>query len=62
MTELFNKIEILGVEIERETQVNAILKTSSDSFKQFKHNMNKMVMSVTELMMGFSRTREVFIW
>ena len=51
MIELFNEMEILGVEIDGETQVDMVLETLLDSFKQFKlnYNMNKMVMSLPEL-------------
>lgn len=51
MIGLFNEIEILRVEIDGKTQVDMVLKTFSDSFKQLKLNycMNKMVMSLTKL-------------
>ena len=49
---LFNKRKILRVEIDRETQVDMMLETLPDSFKQFKLNytMNKLMMSFLELM------------
>ena len=48
MIAFFNKMEILGAKIDRETQVNMILETLTDSFKQFKLNytMNKLMMSL----------------
>ena len=51
MVGLFNEIKILRVEIDGKTQVDMVLKTFSDSFKQLKLNycMNKMVMSLTKL-------------
>ena len=49
---LFNKRKILRVEIDGETQVDMILQTLLDAFKQFKLNytMNKLIMSFLELM------------
>ena len=50
--ELFNEIEIFGVEIDRETQVDMVIETLPNSFKQFKLNyfMNKLMMSLTKLL------------
>ncbi|RVW71489.1 hypothetical protein CK203_061009 [Vitis vinifera] len=44
-------MEILGDEIDGETQVDMVLGTLPNSFKHFKinYNMNKMVMSLPEL-------------
>ena len=52
MITLFNEIKILLAEINEETQIDMILKTLPDSFKQFKlnYNMNKLMMSLPELM------------
>ena len=52
MIELFNEMKILGAEIDGETQVDLVLETVLNSFKQFKlnYNMNKMVMGLTKLM------------
>ena len=51
MIRLFKKIKILRVVIVGKTQVDMVLETLLDSFKQFKLNysMNKMVMNLTEL-------------
>ena len=51
MIRLFEKIKILRVAIVGKTQVDMVLETLLDSFKQFKLNysMNKMVMNLTEL-------------
>ena len=48
---LFNKMEILEAEINEETQVDMVLETLVDSFKQFKLNyyMTKMATSLNEL-------------
>ena len=45
-------MEILGVEIDGETQVDMVLEALLDYFKQFQlnYNMNKMVMNLPELM------------
>ena len=52
MIRLFNQMKIIGDKMNGETQVDTFLETLSDSFKQFKlnYNMNKMVMSLIELM------------
>ena len=49
---LFNEMEILGAEIDRESMVDMILDTLQNSFKQFKLNysMNKLKMSLPKLM------------
>ena len=54
MIALFNEMEILGAEINGETQVNMILETLLDSFNQFKlnYNMNKLMMSLLGLIKG----------
>ncbi|KAH0701499.1 hypothetical protein KY285_015777 [Solanum tuberosum] len=47
-----NEQEILGVEIDKESQVEMILQTLPDSFQQFRlnYNMNKMDMSLAKLL------------
>ncbi|KAH0716833.1 hypothetical protein KY290_013400 [Solanum tuberosum] len=47
-----NELEILGAEIDKESQVQMILQTLPDSFQQFrvKYNMNKMDMSLVKLL------------
>lgn len=46
MIVLFNRMEILGVEIDGKTQVNMIIETLLNSFKQFRlnYNMKKLMM------------------
>ena len=53
MIALFNDMKILGTKINKETLVDMILKTLSNSFKQFKLNntMNKLMISQLELEM-----------
>ena len=48
----FNVVESLGAKIKPETLVNMALKTLLEMFSQFKvnYNMNKLEMSLTELM------------
>ena len=52
MMDCFNVAEILGVEIDAESQTNMILETLLDSFNQFKlnFNMSKLDMTLSELM------------
>ena len=52
MMDYFNVAEILGVEIDAESQTNMIIETLPDSFSQFKlnFNMSKMDMTLSELM------------
>ena len=59
---LFNEMEILGAEINGETKVDMVLETLLHSFKQFKfnYNMNKMVMSLLELMRELQTTKGIF--
>ncbi|KAH0764750.1 hypothetical protein KY285_000621 [Solanum tuberosum] len=47
-----NELEILGAEIDKESQVEMILQTLPDSFQQFRlnYNMNKMDMSLAKLL------------
>ncbi|KAH0764752.1 hypothetical protein KY285_000623 [Solanum tuberosum] len=47
-----NELEILGAEIDKESQVEMILQTLPDSFQQFRlnYNMNKMDMSLVKLL------------
>lgn len=50
MIGVFNKIEILIAEIDGETQIDMILETLPDFFKQFKLNYNKLMMSLEKLL------------
>ena len=47
-----NTLEVLGVDIDGESQVNMILQSLPESFKEFKlnYNMNKKIYSLSELM------------
>ena len=51
MMAYMNEIQILGVEIDGETQVNIILQTLPKGFEQFRlnYNMNKWIYSLVEL-------------
>ena len=61
MISLFNEMEILRDKIDGETQVAMILETLPDSFKKFKpnYNMNKLMMSLTELMKELQMVEEI---
>lgn len=52
MISLLNELEILGAEIDGETQVDIILQSLPDSFKQFclNYNMNKFKYTLAELL------------
>ena len=56
--ELFNEMEIFGVEIDIETQIDMVLKTLPNSFKEFKLNyfINKLMMSLTKLLRELKMT------
>ncbi|XP_050245972.1 uncharacterized protein LOC126693971 [Quercus robur] len=47
-----NKLEVLGADIDGESQVDMILQSLLESFKEFRHNynMNKKIYSLSELM------------
>ena len=47
-----NTLEVLGVDIDGESQVDMILQSLPESFKEFKlnYNINKKVYSLSELM------------
>ena len=47
-----NTLEVLGADIDGESQVDMILQSLSESFKEFKlnYNMNKRIYSLSELM------------
>ncbi|KAL0010802.1 hypothetical protein SO802_005910 [Lithocarpus litseifolius] len=52
MISFINELDMLGAEIDSETQVDAILASLPDSFNQFimNYNMNKMVVTLSELL------------
>ncbi|XP_047270444.1 uncharacterized protein LOC107872781 [Capsicum annuum] len=52
MMSLLNELEILGVVIDKESQVEMVLQTLPDSFQQFclNYNMNKMDSSLAKLL------------
>ena len=47
-----NTLEVLGANIDGESQVDMILQSLSESFKEFRlnYNMNKRIYSLSELM------------
>ena len=47
-----NTLEVLGADIDRESQVDMILQSLPESFKEFRlnYNMNKKIYSLSELM------------
>ncbi|XP_075086277.1 uncharacterized protein LOC142168988 [Nicotiana tabacum] len=49
---VLNKLEVLGANIDKDTQVEMILQTLPDSFQQFRqnYNMNKMDLSLAKLL------------
>ena len=59
---LLNEIEIMGGEIDGETQVDMILETLPDSFDSFKLNysMNKLKYSLSELMKELQAAETLF--
>ena len=59
---LLNEIEIMGGEIDGETQVDMILETLPESFDSFKLNysMNKLSYSLTELMKELQAAEALF--
>ncbi|XP_019262041.1 PREDICTED: uncharacterized protein LOC109239900 [Nicotiana attenuata] len=54
MMSLLNELEVLGANIDKDTQVEMILQTLPDSFQQFRlclnYNMNKMDLSLAKLL------------
>ena len=61
MIALFNEMRILGAKINGKTQVDMILKTLVDSFKQFRlnYNMNKLMVSLEKLMKRLPMTKGI---
>ena len=59
MMSLLNELEILGAEIDGETEVDIILQSLPDSFKQFylNYNMNKFSYSMAELLKELQATK-----
>ncbi|XP_052209176.1 uncharacterized protein LOC127812697 [Diospyros lotus] len=57
----FNVAEVLGVEIKTQIQVDIALETLPEMFSQFKvnYNMNKLNMSLTELMKDLQNAKSV---
>jgi len=52
MISFINELDMLGAEIDSETQVDAILPSLPDSFNQFiiNYNMNKMEVTLSKLL------------
>ncbi|XP_059627761.1 uncharacterized protein LOC132270605 [Cornus florida] len=62
MISVLNELEILGADIDGETQVDIILQSLPESFNQFKLNysMNGMAYSLSELMNALKAAKEIF--
>ena len=52
MISYLNTVEVLGAGIDRESQVNMILQSQTESFKKFRlsYNMNKNIYTLSEMM------------
>ena len=52
MISYLNTLEVLGADIDGESQANMILQSLLESFKEFRHNynMNKKIYTLSELM------------
>ena len=50
-----NTLEVLGADIDGESQVDMILQSLLESFKEFRlnYNMNKKIYSLSELIMSW---------
>ena len=56
-----NKLEVLGVDIDRESQVDMILQSLTELFKEFRlnYNMNKNIYSLSKLMNELVATEDI---
>ena len=56
-----NKLEVLGVDIDGESQVDMILQSLTELFKEFRlnYNMNKNIYSLSELMNELVATEDI---
>lgn len=61
MIDHLNVLEVLGVKIDSQTQSDIILELLPDSFNSFKlnYNMNKMNLSLAELMSSLQADEEI---
>nr|XP_016489146.1 PREDICTED: uncharacterized protein LOC107809068 [Nicotiana tabacum] len=61
MMSLLNELEVLGANIDKDTQVEMILQTLPDSFQQFRlnYNMNKMDLSLAKLLNELQSTETI---
>ena len=61
MVSNLNTLEVLGADIDGESQVDMILQSLSESFKEFKlnYNMNKNIYSLSELMNELVATESI---
>ena len=58
---LLNDMEIIGAEIDRETQVDMVLETLSNSFDfKLNYSMNKLSYNLTELMKELQAAKALF--
>ena len=60
---LLNEIEVQRAKIDEDTQIDMLLKTFLEAFNQFKvnYNMNKMKLTMTELMNELHFVKKVLI-
>ena len=56
-----NKLEVLGVDIDGESQVDMILQSLTELFKEFRlnYNMNKNIYSLSKLMNELVATEDI---
>ena len=61
MISFINELDMLGAELDSETQVDAILASLPDSYNQFimNYNMNKMVVTLSELLNMLKATEDL---
>ncbi|XP_016455430.1 uncharacterized protein LOC107779498 [Nicotiana tabacum] len=61
MMSLLNELEVLGANTDKDTQVEMILQTLSDSFQQFRlnYNMNKVDLSLAKLLNELQSTETI---
>ena len=63
MISYLNTVEVLGAGIDRESQVNMILQSQTESFKKFRlsYNMNKNIYTLSEMMNELVATKGILV-